>query len=118
MVAAPWTFDLGATVLKEGGTRFRVWAPKSQSVNLLVLSGKAAGTVPMLQEEKGYYSVTDSTSRFTDCDLRAQTRKRVPPSFRTVAPRSKVQTAATIETPPKRETSLFLSTGRCQIKIY
>lgn len=58
MVAAIWNFDLGATVLKEGGTRFRVWALKSQSVNLLILSGKAAGTVPMLQEEKGYYSVT------------------------------------------------------------
>lgn len=58
MAAAIWNFDLGATVLKEGGTRFRVWAPKSQSVNLLILSGKAAGTVPMLQEEKGYYSVT------------------------------------------------------------
>ena len=58
MAAAGWRFDLGATVLKEGGTRFRVWAPNSQSVNLLVLSGKGAGTIPMLQEEKGYYSVT------------------------------------------------------------
>ncbi len=56
MVAAAWKFDLGATVLKEGGTRFRVWAPKSQSVNLLILSGKAAGAVPMQQEEMGYYS--------------------------------------------------------------
>ncbi|BCG45367.1 Malto-oligosyltrehalose trehalohydrolase [Citrifermentans bremense] len=58
MVAAAWKFDLGATVFKEGGTRFRVWAPKSQSVNLLILSGKAAGAVPMQQEEMGYYSVT------------------------------------------------------------
>uniref|UniRef100_C6E8R0 Malto-oligosyltrehalose trehalohydrolase n=1 Tax=Geobacter sp. (strain M21) TaxID=443144 RepID=C6E8R0_GEOSM len=58
MVAAAWKFDLGATVLKEGGTRFRVWAPKSQTVNLLILSGKAAGAVPMQQEEMGYYSAT------------------------------------------------------------
>lgn len=58
MAVAAWKLDLGATVLKEGGTRFRVWAPKSASVNVLILSGKAAGAVPMLQEELGYYSVT------------------------------------------------------------
>jgi len=58
MVAATWSFDLGATVLKEGGTLFRVWAPKSKSVHLLILSGKAAGTLPMQPEGKGYYSIT------------------------------------------------------------
>ena len=57
MVAA-WQFDLGANVLKDDGTRFRVWAPKAESMNVLILSGKSAGTIAMQQEEKGYYSVT------------------------------------------------------------
>jgi maltooligosyltrehalose trehalohydrolase len=58
MSTAAWQFDLGATVLKDDGTRFRVWAPKSEAMSVLILSGKAAGTVAMRQEEKGYYSVT------------------------------------------------------------
>lgn len=58
MAESAWQFDLGARVLKGDGTRFRVWAPKAESVAVLVLSGKAAGTVVMQQEEKGYYSVT------------------------------------------------------------
>lgn len=58
MAESAWQFDLGARVLKDDGTRFRVWAPKAESVAVLVLSGKAAGTVVMQQEEKGYYSVT------------------------------------------------------------
>jgi maltooligosyltrehalose trehalohydrolase len=59
MVASDLHFDdLGAKVLKEVGTRFRVWAPKAKAVTLLMLSGKAVGTVVMQQEEKGYYSVT------------------------------------------------------------
>jgi len=58
MAESAWQFDLGARVLKDDGTRFRVWAPKAESVAVLVLSGKAAGTVVMQQEEFGYYSVT------------------------------------------------------------
>ena len=54
---AAWRFDLGATVLKGEGTRFRVWAPKVKAMEVLVLTGKAAGTVAMQQEENGYYSV-------------------------------------------------------------
>jgi len=58
MSATAWQFDLGARVIKGEGTRFRVWAPKAKTVAVLVLSGKAAGTVAMQQEEKGYYCVT------------------------------------------------------------
>ena len=58
MVTADWHFDLGARVLKGEGTRFRVWAPKATSVEVLILSGKAAGAVPMHSEELGYFSVT------------------------------------------------------------
>ncbi|MCM0080756.1 malto-oligosyltrehalose trehalohydrolase [Geomonas sp. Red32] len=56
MATASWQFDLGATVLKEGGTRFRVWAPRVETVTLLLLSGKAVGTFPMEKEEFGYFS--------------------------------------------------------------
>lgn len=58
MVASGWRMELGATVLGEGGVQFRVWAPKSTTVHVLILSGKAAGTVPMQPEGKGYHSVT------------------------------------------------------------
>ena len=58
MVAVGWQFDLGARVLKDQGTRFRIWAPKAAAVSVLILSGKAAGTVAMQPEEKGYFSVT------------------------------------------------------------
>jgi maltooligosyltrehalose trehalohydrolase len=58
MVATDWQFDLGARVIQGDGTRFRVWAPKAKSMAVLVLSGKATGTVAMQPEEKGYFSVT------------------------------------------------------------
>jgi len=50
-------FDLGANPAPEGGgTRFRVWAPKAQTVTLRVVSGKAVGSHPLQQEEHGYFS--------------------------------------------------------------
>ena len=58
MTASAWQLDLGAQVLEGGGTRFRVWAPKAKSMAVLVLSGKAAGTVAMQREDRGYFSVT------------------------------------------------------------
>jgi maltooligosyltrehalose trehalohydrolase len=59
MEATSWLFDLGATPLPEGGgTRFRVWAPKVETVAVHIVSGKAASTVALQQEGKGYFSVT------------------------------------------------------------
>jgi len=59
MEAATWQFDLGANPDPEGGgTRFRVWAPKVETVAVHIVSGKAAGAVPLQQEEKGYFSAT------------------------------------------------------------
>lgn len=58
MTSTHWQYDLGAKVIKDEGTRFRVWAPNAQAVSVLILSGKAAGSVAMRQEERGYYSVT------------------------------------------------------------
>jgi maltooligosyltrehalose trehalohydrolase len=57
-MGASWHLDIGATVLKEGGTRFRVWAPKAETVSVLVVSGKSIGSFPMERELKGYFSVT------------------------------------------------------------
>jgi len=59
MEQTTWQFNLGATVLPDGtGTRFRVWAPKVDSVSVHVVSGRTAGTFAMQKEERGYYSVT------------------------------------------------------------
>jgi maltooligosyltrehalose trehalohydrolase len=59
MEAATWQFDLGANPSPEGGgTRFRVWAPKVETVAVQVVSGKSPGTFQLQQEEKGYFSGT------------------------------------------------------------
>jgi maltooligosyltrehalose trehalohydrolase len=58
MAAGSWHLDLGATVLKEGGTRFRIWASKAETVSVMLLSGKSIGDFVMEREEKGYFSIT------------------------------------------------------------
>ena len=58
MAAAGWQFDIGANVIKDAGTRFRIWAPKAKTMAILILSGKATGTVGMQREERGYFSAT------------------------------------------------------------
>jgi maltooligosyltrehalose trehalohydrolase len=59
MEATACLFDLGANPAPEGGgTRFRVWAPKVETVAVHIVSGKAAGTISLQQEEKGYFSGT------------------------------------------------------------
>ncbi|HJV35470.1 malto-oligosyltrehalose trehalohydrolase [Geomonas sp.] len=56
MVTAGWQMDIGANVVKGEGTRFRVWAPRAEKMSVLILSGKAVGTVTMEKEEFGYFS--------------------------------------------------------------
>jgi len=51
--ARSWTLDLGASIL-EGGVRFRVWAPKTSSVSLVIMGDKEP--YPMNAEGKGYFS--------------------------------------------------------------
>ena len=59
MEATRWQFELGANPAPEGGgTRFRVWAPKVQTIAVHIVSGKAASTVTLQPEEKGYFSAT------------------------------------------------------------
>lgn len=51
-------YAIGAEVNSAGGTHFRVWAPKSRSVNLILESGgpQSAAQFPMTREEQGYWS--------------------------------------------------------------
>lgn len=57
MEVTSWQLDLGANPAPEGrGTRFRVWAPEVETVAVHIVSGKAAGTVSLQQEEKGFFS--------------------------------------------------------------
>jgi len=55
-----WKMDIGATVLDEGGVRFRLWAPKARKVSVHLLSGQARGLQDLTQEEMGYFSATIS----------------------------------------------------------
>src|SRR3954464_14899573 len=55
-------FPIGAEVLPEGGVHFRVWAPRRQSMSLLLGTGpeldlQTAAPAPMQSEEGGYFSL-------------------------------------------------------------
>jgi len=56
MSRAGWQHNHGANVGNGGATRFRVWAPKAHTVTVHLVSGKATGTVPLQEEEHGYFS--------------------------------------------------------------
>jgi len=56
MSRAGWQNNHGANVEGDGATRFRVWAPKAQAVLVHLVSASAASTVPLLEEEDGYFS--------------------------------------------------------------
>ncbi|UFS69220.1 malto-oligosyltrehalose trehalohydrolase [Geomonas sp. RF6] len=49
---------IGAEVLADGGTRFRVWGPKAEGMRLRVITGGKEDTREMEPEENGYYTVT------------------------------------------------------------
>ena len=51
-----WNLDIGAKVIKDEGTLFRVWAPKAQSLSVQIVSGKKLETIPLEQEGNGYFS--------------------------------------------------------------
>jgi maltooligosyltrehalose trehalohydrolase len=53
VTAKSWTLDLGANV-SEGGVHFRVWAPKTSSVSLVIMGEKEP--FPMNAEGRGYFS--------------------------------------------------------------
>ncbi len=52
---APWIPRLGA-VVSDDGTRFRVWAPNPERVDLILLDADSERIVPM-QQRAGYWSV-------------------------------------------------------------
>lgn len=55
-----WRLDLGATPNDRGGTFFRVWAPKADSLSVRLLKEGADSVVPLRNEGGGYFSVTVS----------------------------------------------------------
>lgn len=69
MKESNWKLDVGAEVTDQGNVRFRVWAPKAQTIALRIVSGKRTGTFPLYEEDKGFHSVdiedvVDSDSYF------------------------------------------------------
>ncbi|ALC15344.1 maltooligosyl trehalose hydrolase [Desulfuromonas soudanensis] len=54
----PWQLDLGATCLDNGRTRFRVWAPKADSLSVVLFSAETSRTLPLKRDEEGYFSGT------------------------------------------------------------
>lgn len=50
--------DIGATVLSNGDVRFRVWAPKAQTVSVAI---QGASEVPMQPTDKGFFECTVSS---------------------------------------------------------
>ncbi|HEY3308529.1 MAG TPA: malto-oligosyltrehalose trehalohydrolase [Desulfuromonadaceae bacterium] len=53
-----WSLNIGARVIKDQGTFFRVWAPRSGRVAVRIISGKTpAEQIPLQREEYGYFSV-------------------------------------------------------------
>jgi len=51
-----WQQNHGANLGNDGATHFSVWAPKAQEVTVQVVSGQAAGTVPLQPDEHGCFS--------------------------------------------------------------
>jgi maltooligosyltrehalose trehalohydrolase len=56
MSMTDWQHHHGANPGTDGTTCFRVWAPKARAVTLHLVTGEAAGTVPLTEEENGYFS--------------------------------------------------------------
>jgi maltooligosyltrehalose trehalohydrolase len=65
--APPWQLDLGATCLDGGETRFRVWAPRVESLSVRLLCGETSRTVPLRSEADGYFVGTAGETRAGDC---------------------------------------------------
>jgi maltooligosyltrehalose trehalohydrolase len=58
MKGSNWKLDFGAEVTEEGNVHFRVWAPKVQTLALRIVTGKRAGTIPLNEEDQGFFSGT------------------------------------------------------------
>ena len=56
MTENTWKLDIGAEVTEQGNTRFRVWAPKARTVALRMMSGKRTSTIPLQEEDDGFFS--------------------------------------------------------------
>ena len=74
-----WQLDIGATLLGDGKVRFRVWAPKADTVSVKILSGKEIRTVPLGKEGDGYFSAIVSHLREGDRYFYVLDRKKERP---------------------------------------
>ncbi|MEW6220773.1 MAG: malto-oligosyltrehalose trehalohydrolase [Thermodesulfobacteriota bacterium] len=52
----PWQLDLGATALADGSCCFRIWAPRVETLAVVVAGGPGERLVAMTPEERGYFS--------------------------------------------------------------
>jgi maltooligosyltrehalose trehalohydrolase len=50
----------GAIVQKNGSVRWRVWAPKADRVEVVLITGDARTLHPMIREERGFFSFSKS----------------------------------------------------------
>jgi maltooligosyltrehalose trehalohydrolase len=66
-IAPPWRLDLGAILLDSGETRFRVWAPRAESVSVQLLGGETSRTLPLRADVDGYFAGTVGGARAGDC---------------------------------------------------
>jgi maltooligosyltrehalose trehalohydrolase len=56
-----WKLEIGAMVLGSDRVRFRVWAPRADSISVRIVSDEESRLVSLRREERGYFStVVDS----------------------------------------------------------
>ena len=61
-----WRLDLGATVLPDGGTHFRVWAPNAERVDVQLEVADGPTDHPLAPEADGYHAGVLPTARAGD----------------------------------------------------
>src|SRR5690242_10591439 len=64
--ARPWSLARGANVVRTGGTRFSVWAPRAKQVSVRVRTGAAAGEHELERTERGVFERVVDDARAGD----------------------------------------------------
>ena len=62
MGIAPATLSLGAQPLDEGRARFRVWAPRRRTVEVLLIEPQGVRALPLQEESHGYFAGTHAVA--------------------------------------------------------
>jgi maltooligosyltrehalose trehalohydrolase len=61
----PFQLTLGAQVLGDGRTRFRVWAPRRKSVDVALLEPGGLRYLPLVKDSRGYFEGTHAAAAGT-----------------------------------------------------